>query len=74
MDFFNWTFYSGKIFKYYYQNYYQNTNKNVYLLKENEKLTAKMSLRRNNILKTYTPLIDEMYQNKEGFTISYETK
>lgn len=38
---------------------------------ENELLTAKMSLRRNNIIKFYAGLIEEIYQEKEGFTISY---
>jgi long-chain acyl-CoA synthetase len=35
---------------------------------DNQMLTPKLSLRRNNILKAYQPLIEDMYTHKEGFT------
>mmetsp|Transcript_5137 Transcript_5137/g.7857 ORF Transcript_5137/g.7857 Transcript_5137/m.7857 type:complete len:666 (-) Transcript_5137:128-2125(-) len=38
---------------------------------ENEMLTAKMSLRRNNILKNYTSLIEDVYTGKVGNNVKY---
>jgi len=37
---------------------------------ENQMLTPKMSLRRNNILKRYAPLIEDIYELKTGSTVS----
>jgi long-subunit acyl-CoA synthetase (AMP-forming) len=39
---------------------------------ENDKLTAKMSLRRNNITKAYTALVDDIFNGLEGFDVSSE--
>ena len=36
---------------------------------DNQMLTPKMSLRRNNILKVYSSLIDDMYSGKGGYEI-----
>lgn len=39
------------------------------LQKENQQLTPKMSLRRNNILKSYQKLIDEIYAEENGYQL-----
>jgi hypothetical protein len=39
---------------------------------ENDQLTAKMSLRRNNIVRAYASLVDDIYNGTEGFDISHD--
>eukprot|EP00595_Chromulina_sp_UTEXLB2642_P000701 CAMPEP_0196761274 /NCGR_PEP_ID=MMETSP1095-20130614/429_1 /TAXON_ID=96789 ORGANISM="Chromulina nebulosa, Strain UTEXLB2642" /NCGR_SAMPLE_ID=MMETSP1095 /ASSEMBLY_ACC=CAM_ASM_000446 /LENGTH=537 /DNA_ID=CAMNT_0042110559 /DNA_START=460 /DNA_END=2073 /DNA_ORIENTATION=+ len=36
---------------------------------DNQMLTPKMSLRRNNILKTYESIVDGLYKGKEGYSL-----
>jgi long-chain acyl-CoA synthetase len=38
---------------------------------ENQMMTPKMSFRRNNIMKAYAPLIEDMYNNKSGTKVTY---
>jgi len=40
---------------------------------ENQMLTPKMSLRRNNVLKTYATLIDELYKGERGVHLPRQT-
>ena len=36
-------------------------------------LTPKMSIRRNNVIKTYETLIEHVYEGKAGFKVQYNT-
>jgi long-subunit acyl-CoA synthetase (AMP-forming) len=40
----------------------------------NQTLTAKLSLRRHNIVKHYKPIIDGLYDNTHGYGLSEETE
>ena len=36
---------------------------------DNQMLSAKMSIRRNNVLAEYSPMIDDLYTGKQGMAI-----